>query len=353
MNSTFQIVEKYLDVPVYFNYPDEALIALCSKYNNLVIICDHHTKQHCLPKIDFLFSNRNHIEVITIAAGETSKSMKTIENIIAQLLAKDLSKQTLMIGLGGGIVTDITGFAASIYKRGIDFVCIPTTLLAMVDAAIGGKNGVNFGGYKNMVGVINQPTAIFIHEKFLSTLSEHEIKNGFAESLKHTLIADAELYDKLTIVNCTSAALIHQSAKVKLKIVTQDEHEKLERKALNFGHTIAHALESFAQANHQELSHGYAVAYGMYCESYISLKKGLISNEIFNNICSKIKLVFEPYVGTELNVDKLLQLMKNDKKNDEYIRFSLINDIGSYSINQQADCSLISESINYFKTNYR
>lgn len=349
----FQSIEKYLDVPVFFNFHNGELQTFCNKYAKIIILTDENTIQHCYPRLCKVFQGKFDFQLITIPAGEEQKNINTVSRIVESLLESFVQKNTLLLAIGGGVLCDIAGFTASIYKRGIPFAYLPTTLLAMVDASIGGKTGVNYQHQKNMMGVINQPAAIFINESYLETLSEIELKNGYAESLKHALIADADLFEKINYKTASQIDCIHRSANIKMKFVEADEQENNVRKALNFGHTIGHAFESYSYAIQKPISHGFAVAYGMYCEAYLSLQKSMISVNDFLLISTKILETFEPYEIHESAIPKLISLMRNDKKNDDHIRFCLLNGIGNYSIDEAVSDDLIKDAIMQYIKHYK
>ena len=323
----FHSIEKYLNVPVFFNFHNGELQTFCNKYSKVIILTDENTVLYCYPKLCKVFQGKFDFELMTIAAGEEEKSVETVSVIIDKLLHAVVPKNALLLAVGGGVLCDIVGFTASVYKRGVNFAYIPTTLLAMVDASIGGKTGVNHLHQKNMIGVINQPSAIFINESYLDTLTELEIKNGFAESLKHALIADHHLFEKFTLENL--------------------------RKALNFGHTIGHAIETYSHEIEKPLSHGYAVAFGMFCEAYISLKKGMLSEKEFASISEKIKAVFEGHEISEEAIEMLISHMRNDKKNDAQIRICLLKGIGNYSVDEAVDELFIKDAILHFIKHYK
>jgi len=265
---------------------------------------------------------------IVIGTGEKIKNLKTIEYIIEELLKLEADKSTFLLGVGGGIVTDITGFVASIYKRGLRFGFIPTTLLAQVDASIGGKNGVNFNKYKNIIGVINQPKLIFYDMNLLKTLSRKETICGFGEIIKHAIIADKKMFKYLekiynkTITKKSLKKLLLNSLKIKSDIVNKDETEKGIRKILNFGHTFGHAIEKTSD----EYLHGEAIGIGMTIASKISLNKGYINEKTYDRIIDILKNYGLP---TEVPNENLIKVIKNDKKrNNLKIDLILIKGIG-------------------------
>ena len=266
-------------------------------------------------------------------------------------------RKSLLINVGGGVITDIGGFVASTFKRGIDFIHIPTTLLAMVDASVGGKNGVDLGNLKNQIGVINIPKMLLIDTDYLSTLPQNEMRSGLAEMLKHGLIADAEYWIKFKDSSQINFAefdtLIHRSIEIKNDIVMQDPTENGIRKALNFGHTLGHAIESYflENENKKTLLHGEAIAVGMILESYISWKKKLLSASEYIEIKNTINAVFENINFEDNDLKPILDLLIHDKKN-EYgkIQFALLDGIGNIKINQEVENELIIKSFADYKS---
>jgi 3-dehydroquinate synthase len=327
-----------------------------NNYSNLFILVDNHTNELCLLRfLSFLTTDKT-IEIIEIESGEDQKNINTcveIWNILTELGA---DRKTLLINIGGGVITDIGGFVASTFKRGIDFVNIPTTLLAMVDASIGGKNGVDLGNLKNQIGVINVPKMVLIDTEFLSTLPQNEMRSGLAEMLKHGLIFDAAYWANFKDLSQTDYAdfdrLIHRSIEIKNEIVMQDPTENGIRKALNFGHTLGHAIESYflENQNKKTLLHGEAIAVGMILESFISWQKGLLSASEYQEIKVVISAIFEPIIFDEIDLQPILNLLIHDKKN-EYgkIQFALLNGIGQIIINQEVDNELIIKSFDDYK----
>lgn len=327
-----------------------------NNYSSLFILADSHTNELCLPKFLSLLATEKTIEIIEIESGEAEKNINTcveIWNILTELGA---DRKTLLINIGGGVITDIGGFVASTYKRGIDFVNIPTSLLSMVDASIGGKNGVDLGNLKNQIGVINVPKAVLIDTGFLSTLPQNEMRSGLAEMLKHGLIFDANYWAEFKDLSQADFAdfdaLIHRSIEIKNEIVMQDPTENGIRKALNFGHTLGHAIESYflENENKKTLLHGEAIAAGMILEGFISWQKGLLTEAEYLEIKKIIKTVFEDIAFEENDLQPILDLLIHDKKN-EYgkIQFALLDGIGKIKINQEADNELITKSFADYK----
>lgn len=325
-------------------------------YSNLFILVDSHTNELCLLRfLSFLATDKT-IEIIEIESGEAEKNINTCVEIWTILTELGADRKTLLINIGGGVITDIGGFVASTFKRGIDFVNIPTTLLAMVDASIGGKNGVDLGNLKNQIGVINVPKMVLIDTEFLATLPQNEMRSGLAEMLKHGLIFDTAYWAQFKDLSQTDFAdfdeLIHRSIEIKNEIVMQDPTENGIRKALNFGHTLGHAIESYflENQNKKTLLHGEAIAIGMILESFISRKKGLLSAAEYQEIKTAITAIFEPVLFEENDLQPILDLLIHDKKN-EYgkIQFALLDGIGKIKINQEVDNEMITESFKDYK----
>lgn len=305
----------------YFNASFDLLEKLTQK-NNAVVITDENVFQ----KNKKAFQSW---KIIVIKSGEQYKTQATIDNIIRQLIEFGADRKTTLIGVGGGVVTDITGYAASIFMRGINFGFIPTTILGLVDASIGGKNGIDVGVYKNMVGTINQPSFILHDLIFLNTLPEIEWQNGFAEIIKHACIKDAEMFNELETNSIKKyqsnktllCDLIQRNALLKSKFVIKDEFETGDRKLLNFGHTFGHAIE-----NTYQLSHGYAVAIGMVMACIIS--ESYKNFKDTNRVVELIKKYGLP-VHQTCNAKKVIDIMKADKKKvKDAINYVLLEKIG-------------------------
>jgi 3-dehydroquinate synthase len=328
-----------------------------NKYSNIFILVDIHSNEYCLNRfLPFLATDKT-IEIIEIEFGESEKNINTCVEIWSILTELGGDRKTLMINLGGGVITDIGGFVASTFKRGIDFIHIPTTLLAMVDASVGGKNGVDLGTLKNQIGVINVPKMVLIDTEYLGTLPQNEMRSGLAEMLKHGLIFDANYWSHFRDLNEVDFAdfdtLIYRSIEIKNEIVMQDPTENGIRKALNFGHTLGHAVESYFLENEgkQTLLHGEAIAVGMILESYISWQKKLISAAEYLEIKNTINAVFETIVFEENDLNPILDLLIHDKKN-EYgkVQFALLDGIGNIKINQEVENELIIKSFADYKS---
>lgn len=295
------------------------------------VLADEHTAEHCLPLFNAVASSQVEVHPIIVPAGESSKSIETAGFIWNKLLANHATRNDCLVNLGGGMITDLGGFAASLYKRGMRFVHFPTTLLAQVDASIGGKTGIDFENLKNLLGTWSQPEAIFILPDFLSTLDERQLRNGWAEMMKHALIADKNYWKEVKHFETSKLAMfIRQSVKIKQGIVRQDPLESNLRKILNFGHTIGHALESyFLQPSTEVLLHGEAIAAGMICEAWIATQICGLSTDEFSEIANSIDAVFRRLKFSENTFPTLIDLMNQDKKNKfQEIRMALIKSIG-------------------------
>lgn len=327
------------------------------QYSNLFIIVDHHTNEHCLPKLLPIIETDLNIEIIEFEAGEVNKNIQTCIEIWNVLTELGADRKTLIINLGGGVVTDLGGFVASTFKRGLDFINIPTTLLAMVDASIGGKTGIDLGNLKNQIGLINVPQMVLIDTQYLETLSQSEMRSGLAEMLKHGLIYDASYWSRFLDLKAIDYAdfdeLIYRSVEIKNQIVIQDPTEKNIRKALNFGHTLGHAIESYFLESQTKttLLHGEAIAIGMILESYISWHKNLISEAQYTEIRTAIKNIYDDVQIEKNDIEPILELLIHDKKNEfGTIQFALIEGIGKIKINQLVENKLILEAFENYKS---
>ncbi len=345
---------------IYFN--DNGYVALNrhlaeAGYSKLFVIVDTHSNEHCLSLLLPRLETDLAIEIIEFDSGEASKNIDTCVQIWNVLTELGADRRSLIINLGGGVVTDLGGFVASTFKRGIAFIHIPTTLLAMVDASVGGKNGVDLGNLKNQIGVISTPQLLVIDTAFLETLPQNEMRSGLAEMLKHGLISDASYWKQFLDLSQLDLGdmdrLIYESIIIKNNIVTQDPNENGIRKALNFGHTLGHAIESYFLENESKtpLLHGEAIAAGMILESHIALHKGLLSEREYIEIKKTINSIFETIMFENDDIDPILELLIHDKKN-EYgtIQFALLDGIGKIKINQVVENSLILNAFDDYKT---
>jgi 3-dehydroquinate synthase len=345
--------------PIHFNEKGYEALNLHlkeTKYSNLFVLVDTKTNEYCLSKFLPYLETDLTIEIIEFEAGEANKNIDTCVEVWKVLTELGGDRKSLIVNLGGGVVTDLGGFVASTFKRGVDFVNIPTTLLAMVDASVGGKNGVDLGNLKNQIGVINVPLMVLVDSSYLETLPKNEMRSGLAEMLKHGLIFDKMEWEKfLNLKSIDFAdfdAFIHRSVAIKNAIVMQDPTEKNIRKALNFGHTLGHAIESYFLENENKttLLHGEAIAAGMILESYISWQKNLISKDEYYQIKNTIKSIFDDIVFEENDLSPIQELLIHDKKN-EYgnIQFALLDSIGKIKINQEVENELIKKAFDDYK----
>ena len=376
-----------------------AAVADCEK-DRLFILTDETTKALCLPVVEG-FGCLKGAQIITIGATDTHKTLDSLSHVWEALGEGGATRHSLLINLGGGMVTDLGGFAASTFKRGINYINIPTTLLSMVDASVGGKTGINFRGLKNEIGVFNNAATVILDTQFLKTLDAENILSGYAEMLKHGLIDSESHWGELVsldfernseerignseerivnseerignseerignseerivnseerIVNSEESwwmelqRMVEKSVAVKQRIVTEDPTEQGIRKALNLGHTAGHAFESFA-LKHQPILHGYAVAYGLVCELYLScIKTGFPSDKMHQTV----NFIHEHYGKMSITCDdypQLMELMTHDKKNVAgMINFTLLGGIGDIRINQTATKDEIYEALDFYR----
>lgn len=325
------------------------------EHDRIFVLTDETTQQLCWPKIKNFKALKNSTPII-IKATDTHKNLDTLSQVWQALSNGGATRHSLMINLGGGMVTDLGGFAASTFKRGIDFINIPTTLLAMVDASVGGKTGINFGGLKNEIGVFSDSRFVIINTQFLDTLDHDNICSGYAEMLKHGLISDERTWAELVTFDLDTPDLsqlqrmVAESIKVKERIVEADPHEHGIRKALNLGHTMGHAFESFAMRRGTPILHGYAVAYGLISELYMSARKTAFPTDRMHQT---VRFIRENYGTFNITCDDyptLIELMHHDKKNTAgIINFTLLGNVGDIRINQTANEEEIKEALDFLR----
>ena len=319
------------------------------------ILVDETTEQLCLPLVAGFDCVRD-AQIITIGATDQNKTLDSLSHVWTELQRGGATRHSLMINLGGGMVTDLGGFAASTFKRGLNYINIPTTLLAMVDASVGGKTGINFGGLKNEIGVFSCAKSVILDTTFLKTMDHENICSGYAEMLKHGLIANEEMlaellnFDLDVIDYYQLSRMLADSVQVKERIVDEDPTEQGIRKALNLGHTIGHAFESYAMKSMRPILHGYAVAYGLVCELYLSCVKAGFSVDKMRQV---VRFVNENYGKLPITCDDypaLLELMTHDKKNvGDTINFTLLGGVGDIRINQTATKEEICEALDFYR----
>jgi 3-dehydroquinate synthase len=329
-------------------YETLAALLLPTQYSKIFILVDENTSQYCLPYFLSNLATEIEIEIIELEAGELHKNIATCSEVWGALSELGADRKSILLNLGGGVISDLGGFVACTFKRGIDFITIPTTLLGMVDAAIGGKNGVDLDHLKNQIGRISEPKAVVIDTQFLTTLPAQEMRSGLAEMLKHGLIFDAAYWNKfknLTNLNTEHLDdLIHRSIQIKNEIVLQDINELNVRKTLNFGHTLGHAIESYflSENSKKTLLHGEAVAAGMILESYLSKEQNGLTQEEYQEIKYIINETFERISFSNEAIETIIEFLQFDKKNAfGEIQFVLLEKIGHATINQKIDKSLI------------
>lgn len=329
------------------------------KPDALFLLTDSNTLRECFPLIREVPAVQQAFP-ITIQAGDTHKNIEQTAEIWKALSENGASRNSLLINLGGGMVTDIGGFAGATFKRGIRTLNIPTTLMASVDAAVGGKTGINFNGLKNEIGSFYPPVSVLIDCEFLRTLDRDNLLSGYAEMIKHGLISNKEHYREVlsfeldgTIDYAALNQLVASSVAVKERIVAEDPKEKGIRKALNLGHTVGHAFESLSFAKERPLLHGHAVAAGLVAELYLSYKEAGFPMQTLSQAVSFIKSNYPAFWFECNDYDQLYELMTHDKKNEgRVINFTLLSDIGEVRINQAVSKERILESLDFYRDSF-
>jgi 3-dehydroquinate synthase len=320
-----------------------------SLFSKIFVLVDTNTSEHCLPSFLQNVGNLKDYELIEIEPGEENKNILTVTSLWNSLTELGADRKSLLINLGGGVLTDMGGFVASTFKRGMKFINVPTTLLSMVDASTGGKTGIDLGNLKNQIGLFSLPEMVIVSSQFLSTLEARQMRSGLAEMIKHGLIANEAHWQRLNNLDNLDLSnldeLIRQSVSVKIKVVNEDPTEQGLRKILNYGHTVGHAVETFYMNSESMLYHGEAIAIGMIAEAYLSTLKTGFELEIKNTI-------LEYFPKTEIKKDDykaILDLMKHDKKNiSGVISFSLLDAIGSCSYDCYALPEEIEDALDYY-----
>lgn len=321
------------------------------KYSSIAIIADRGAEAHAHTVRESLALDRS--SMLVISGGEQIKNVQGLESVWQFLSDRKLDRRSLVVTLGGGATSDLVGFAAATYMRGIEFVHVPTTLLAQVDASIGGKTGINFNGVKNLLGAISQPSHVVVDIDILTTLPPREIRSGFAEIVKHGLIADAEYFTYVTSKPYDAWSfdelvdLVFRSCEIKQRVVESDETEQGPRKTLNFGHTVGHAIEEYALQEHIALTHGEAVAIGMVAESYIAHRIGKLSQGDYARARAGIAAAGLPVaLPTHFDETRIRALMARDKKNvGGHMKWSLIDSIGACSFDLTAPDDVVDAAL--------
>lgn len=322
-----------------------------NRYDHTFIITDHNCRRLCLPLLD-----AHDIPFISIAPGEENKNLESLAKIWKYLSDNKCTRHSLIVNIGGGVITDMGSFAAATFKRGTAHINIPTTLLAMTDASTGGKTGIDFNGLKNEIGCFSAPEETIIYAPFLNTLNTEAMLSGYAEMLKHGLIAgmrqltDIMQFD-ITHPDCTALqTLIKESLEIKTGIVRQDPMENGCRKALNFGHTIGHALESLAMETGHAVPHGYAVAWGMVCELYLSAVRLSFPTAMLHQMTKYIAGLYGRFYFDCKQYDRIYDTITHDKKNTgDSISCTLLKDVGRYVINEEISKNEIFEALDYYR----
>lgn len=342
---------------VFSQQIEDELRKIVRKYpaGKVFLLTDQMAAGFCLPLIQMVIDEFA-IKIVTIGPGEENKNIQSIVHVWDFLSNQGADRKSLLINIGGGMLTDLGGFAASTFKRGLDFVNIPTTLLAQVDASLGGKTGFNFNGLKNEIGVFMEANSVIINTDFLKTIDRENFLSGYAEMLKHGLIRSREHWDELLAYDMENIdydalqEIIAHSVAVKEWHVLNDLTEQNIRKALNFGHTVGHAFESYALKTGRPILHGYAVVYGMIAELYLSAKQCGLGIEELNSISGWMISKYGKFEIQESDYEALYQLMTHDKKNEgKRINFTLIPEIGKVEINVDCPKELIIEALNFYK----
>jgi 3-dehydroquinate synthase len=345
-----------ISYPIYFDNTLAELVKFIENgnYSRFFVLTDENTANYCLPVIRKKIDKLDNFDIIEINSGEESKNIDFCVGVWKMLIDFSADRQSLLINLGGGVISDLGGFAASTYKRGIDFVHVPTTLLSQVDASVGGKTGIDMDNIKNIIGTFTQPKAVFIEHSFLQTLPARQILSGLAEMLKHGLIADAGYWNLLknSDLQSPSAELIYKSIEIKNRVVIEDPHEKGIRKSLNFGHTIGHAVETYSLMNDENpLTHGEAIAIGMICEAKLSNMKIGLSDAELTEINEVIGGLYPKYTIAESCYKELYSIMQKDKKNQSgKINCTLLTSIGQCRIDNICPEDELCESLRYYST---
>jgi 3-dehydroquinate synthase len=328
------------------------------KYDKLFILTDTNTKEKCYPllqDIPLLQAAR----LLSVPPGDMNKGLERLSSIWQILSDEGASRNSLLINLGGGMITDLGGFAGATFKRGLQTLNIPTTLMAAVDAAVGGKTGINFNGLKNEIGAFYPPVCVFIDSAFLRTLDRDNLLSGYAEMIKHALISSTDASASVLSFDLDKPAdypllnqMLAQSVAIKERIVEEDPREKGIRKALNFGHTVGHALESYSFGR-APLLHGHAVAAGLVCELYLSYRQLRFPSDKLTQVTHYIKEYYPPFFFDCKAYESLYERMTHDKKNENgVINFTLLSDVGRIHINQSVNKELILESLDFYRESF-
>lgn len=325
------------------------------EHDRLFVLTDTTTRELCWPVVKDFAAVKDAV-MITIPPTDEAKTLETLAGVWTELQKGGATRHSLMLNLGGGMVTDLGGFAASTFKRGMAYINMPTTLLAQVDASVGGKTGINFGGLKNEIGVFNCARSVILSSTFLRTLDRENLLSGYAEMLKHGLLSSKENWTELLRLDISVPdydvlqTMVAKSVAIKEEIVREDPTEKGIRKALNLGHTAGHAIESLAMKEGRTVLHGYAVAWGLLMELYLSARKCGFPAKEMHQMEAYIKEHYGKFVYECKHYDMLCNFMAHDKKNQGgNINFTLLGDVGDIRINQTASMEEIEEMLDYYR----
>ncbi|OCK41917.1 3-dehydroquinate synthase [Tenacibaculum soleae] len=343
--------------PIHFNekaYLELANLIRHNNYSSIFILVDDNTLTHCYPRFMSLLDTNKTIEVIQIDAGEIHKNIETCVGVWNVLTELGADRKSLLITLGGGVITDLGGFVAATFKRGIDFINVPTTLLSMVDASVGGKTGIDLGVLKNQIGLFANPIMIVLDPEYLHTLSAREIRSGTAEIIKYGMTHDVKLFNEIKgNASLNIIDLIHRSIEIKNEVVLKDPKEQNIRKVLNWGHTIGHGVESYFLENPEKenLTHGEAIAIGIVCETFLSSKILDFPSDKLQEVKKAIIAIYGKIDIKKEDFSSIIELMKHDKKNiGGEINFVLLSDYENFELNCKVSNQLIKDSLNYYKS---
>ncbi|SHF72144.1 3-dehydroquinate synthase [Mariniphaga anaerophila] len=341
---------------IYTDSPEIELTDWAAGYDKgkVFLVTEENVDKLWLPKFS-KFIEFQSIKKIVLPAGESNKKLESVIKIWEFLSKNGADRKSLVINIGGGMLTDLAGFAASTFKRGVDFINVPTTLLSQVDASVGGKTGINFNGLKNEIGTFKNPVAVIINTDFLETIDHPNFLSGFAEMIKHGLIKSTDHLDELKGFNLNDIdyksllQIIQHSVDIKEYFVFNDPTEKNIRKALNLGHTAGHAFESLAMEQNRPVLHGFAVAWGMIVELFLSVKNCELDETYSNELTQWLLKIYGKFEINESDFDRLFELMTHDKKNESgRINFTLISEPGKMKINHNCEKELIFDALKYY-----
>ncbi len=325
-----------------------------NKPSSIFVLSDSNTREHCVPIFLSKLEEKN-IQVIEIPAGEEFKNINTCVEVWRTLTDLGADRKSLLLNVGGGVITDLGGFVASCFKRGISFINVPTTLLSMVDASVGGKTGVDLGVLKNQVGVFANPKAVVVDTTYLETLSEREFLSGMAEIIKYGFTFDIHLWEKVQKMTVTSKTLleevIYQSINIKNEVVTKDPKENSLRKVLNYGHTLGHAIESYflESEDKEKLTHGEAIAVGMVTATYISSEMLGFPKEKLSEMTTNILKMYPKIPLYKSDFEPIIKLLKHDKKNVKgEVRFVLLQDFEDFKLDIVVPEKTVQNSLEYY-----